>query len=87
MNGELGKTGILFIERKEVFVAMECKEGGGGTCSDHCALFGEPEIVSVTKIKPLGRGSQEEIIEETAINLCCKTVQFENFEDNRISQK
>lgn len=87
MNGKLSEKGILYIERKEVFSPALCMDKNGGVCGDYCALFGEPETVEITKSEVLGRGVQEEIIEETALSLCRKTLQFANFEDQRISQK
>ena len=73
MDGMIDRDGRLCIIRRGIYRGSKCKLGAGdqagryGDCEDECSLFGEP------KISVLG----------TKLQLCKRTLVFENFKDER----
>ena len=69
MNGEIGRNGVLFIQRGIELKVMNCFNDSDVWCRDTCSLFGEPYKVEMT--------------DKTALKLCHAHHVFDEFTDKR----
>jgi len=68
MKGKIVGTGQLVIKRKNQYIGCLCPDTKT-VCDHRCPLFGEPEKQFAGKL--------------VTLNLCHKTLEFEEFEDER----
>ena len=77
MNGEISKSGVLFIERNGVMKQAYCCFSDEATCSDYCVALREPHT---------GHNLMEKDPKPfTAIELCSNvgTLIFDKLDDQR----
>lgn len=86
LKGRITNAGSLAIKRGEKFELGECKIKGE-ICSHLCSLFGEPVKVNLSKCEGFGQGKIETNIPAISLDLCTRTLLFEEFEDLRIKKK
>lgn len=85
MKGMLNEKGSLMIERAGRFKIMECREGRE-VCSDSCVLFGEPKEFKIARSKEHGAAEKEGIETKTNLDLCLRSIHFDDFKDERIKE-
>jgi hypothetical protein len=75
MKGLIDKEGYLFLYRNKKLIRQYCNFTHGISCGHNCSLFGEPEERIQIELK------EKKI--KTKLELCIKTIYFEDFNDER----
>ena len=95
MKGKINKMGCLRIDRAGKSTPQWCPRTGGDdqpTCGDWCPLFGEPEAELELNECPVDNSGTAQISSyysatgRTLLQLCKRTLTFDEFEDERGKQ-